>query len=192
MQYFANHPTTSYDLLRDGRPVAVTNITSRLILTKLTEGMGLVYYDYLIKDGERADLVAYKYYGDERYDWVIYLANNIHDPYYQWPLDSRAFETYLRATYGSIAVAQQTVHHYDWLQDQKRTVYLPTGEAAVVEPRTLQVDYTTYLTLASADRRTVSVYDHEDATNESRRRIKLLDKDFIPALERRLHVLYSA
>jgi len=192
MQYFTNHPVVAYDLLRTDQPVPATNITSRLILTKIISGLGLVYYDYLVKDGERADTVAFKYYGDERYDWVVYLANNILDPYFQWPLDSRAFEQYLRSQYGSIDQAHQTVHHYEWLLDQKRTVFLETGESVIVTPRTLQVDYTTYVTLPGASRRTVTVFEHEEAINEGRRKIKLLDKDFVPALERRLHILYPS
>lgn len=192
MQYFTNHPIVSYDLLQIGQPIVVTNISSRLVLTTLISGIGLIYYDYIIKDGERADMIAYKYYEDERYDWVIYLVNDIIDPYFQWPLDSRSFEQYLRSQYGSIANAHQTVHHYEWLLEQKRTVYLPTGEEVIVTPRTLQVDYTTYITLLNSSRRTVTVFEHEDALNEGRRQIKLIDKDFLPTLERRLHILYPS
>jgi hypothetical protein len=42
---------------------------------------GVETVDHVLSVGERLDLLAYRYYGDEEYWWVIALANRIQDPF---------------------------------------------------------------------------------------------------------------
>ena len=44
------------------------------------------FYDFTIKEDLRPDQVSYLYYDDPNLVWLIFLANNIVDPYYDWPL----------------------------------------------------------------------------------------------------------
>ena len=47
----------------------------------------LLYYKrYTVTDSDRPDLIAEKIYGDADYDWIILLANNIINPYFDWPM----------------------------------------------------------------------------------------------------------
>lgn len=190
MLYFSQHPTVNYDLFRDGRTNRVTNITSRISLSHLTAGLGLIYFDYLVKENERPDIIAYKYYSDERYDWVVYLANQIHDPYFQWVMSAPVFNTFILDTYESLSYAQQTIHHYEWLRDVQHITTQPSGESIMVPSRTHIIDYATYLTLPSSSRRSVTIYDYEDQRNESRRRIKLIDQKFMGVIEQQFHRFY--
>lgn len=192
MHYFKTHPTISYDLFDDGRMINVTNITSRLRLANIMKGVGLVYYDFIIPEGDRSDVIAGRYYGDERLDWLIYFANEIHDPYYQWPMDSITFEQYITKQYGSIPAAKQAIHHYEWIYENKQKLVLPFGGTTIVPKTVLEVDLDTYHTLAASDRQEVSFYDFEETANENRRRIKLVDKDFVPLILQRLRVLYNS
>ena len=40
---------------------------------------------YTIKDGERPETLAEKFYGNQFYDWVILLTNNMVNAQYDWP-----------------------------------------------------------------------------------------------------------
>ena len=40
---------------------------------------------YTIKDGERPETLAEKIYGNQFYDWVILLTNNMVNAQYDWP-----------------------------------------------------------------------------------------------------------
>jgi nucleoid-associated protein YgaU len=42
---------------------------------------GVNTFDHIVQGGERLDVIAHKYYGDEDYWWVIALANRIMDPF---------------------------------------------------------------------------------------------------------------
>lgn len=79
----------------------------------------VTYYPYTIKEGERADTIAYNYYDDERYAWVVYLSNNIIDPYHQWPLSVKDFSKFIISKYGSIETAQEKIAFYrnNWYND---------------------------------------------------------------------------
>tara|TARA_Y100001968_G_scaffold136924_1_gene125109 strand:- start:4745 stop:7267 length:2523 start_codon:yes stop_codon:yes gene_type:complete len=60
----------------------------------------LLYYKrYTVTDSDRPDLIAEKIYGDSDYDWVIMLANNIINPYFDWPMSSPVLEDYIANKY---------------------------------------------------------------------------------------------
>lgn len=42
---------------------------------------GVDTVEHIMTAGDRLDLLAHKYFGDEEYWWVIALANRIHDPF---------------------------------------------------------------------------------------------------------------
>ena len=89
---FEDWPTVSYDLDKKGNPLELTNITLRFKINQLLLDKTAVMYQYSVQDGERADIIAHKYYQDPSLDWVIYLINNIIDPQWQWPLDDQSFD----------------------------------------------------------------------------------------------------
>ncbi len=80
--------------------------------------------DYYIKEGERPEQLAQRFYEDPELDWVILLTNNITDVQNQWPLDGQSFHKYLIEKYGS-EEALGDIHHYETvdIKDQfSRTV----------------------------------------------------------------------
>jgi len=190
--YFHNHPTILYNILHDNSVVRATDITSRPKLSELAKNAALVFYEYLVKDGERADQIAYRYYGDEQLDWIIYLANEMHDPYFAWPLDSFAFDQYIRQRYGSVSAARNTFHHYEWIIQAQGTALGPLQERIILPEKVLWVDGTTYAGLSGPVRRNVDAYSYEETLNENRRHIHILDKIYIPTILRRLREVYPA
>tara|TARA_B100001996_G_scaffold292031_1_gene232237 strand:+ start:13924 stop:16038 length:2115 start_codon:yes stop_codon:yes gene_type:complete len=60
----------------------------------------LVYYkQYTVTDADRPDLVSEKVYGDSQYDWVILLANNIINPYFDWPMPTPVLQDHINQKY---------------------------------------------------------------------------------------------
>ena len=94
--YFRPFPKIQYDIKKNKLPLLLTNVTARYKIRDVLKSKVAIYYDYIVKDGDRPDLIAYKYYDDETLDWLIYLVNDIIDPYYDWPLKQDAFEKYMR------------------------------------------------------------------------------------------------
>ena len=79
--YFRPFPKIDYDIKKNKLPLLLTNVTARYKIRDVLKSKVAIYYDYLIKDSDRPDLIAYKYYDDETLDWLIYLVNDIIDPY---------------------------------------------------------------------------------------------------------------
>src|ERR1700692_4212475 len=105
--YFSNFPTVNY------ANNLIDNILLRVNFFDNSKNDDSMYYPYTIKDGEKAEEIAFSYYGDSNYLWIIYLFNNIIDPYYDWPLSNSDFENYITAKYGSVSEALLTTVYYE-------------------------------------------------------------------------------
>lgn len=72
---------------------------------------------YQIKDNERPDQIAQKYYGDPELDWVVLITNNIININEDWPLDNNSLYNYLIEKYGS-EEALQEIHHIETIEEK--------------------------------------------------------------------------
>ncbi len=104
--YFLHHPTITYS------NTTVRNIISRVVFSKENDTNYYTYHPYTIVEGDRADTLAYLYYDDPGYDWVIYFSNLVVDPYFEWPLDSRSFKRFVETKYGSLTNARSKIKFY--------------------------------------------------------------------------------
>lgn len=172
---FESFPKINYDIKKNGKQEIVTDITVRFKLIQAIKSRQAVYYDYTIQEGERPDIVAFKYYGDSTLDWIILMVNNIIDPVYDWPMAHKSFEKYLKNKYGSLSVAHSTNHEYRKVLNQQSTLF----DGTFVSKRTLVVDETTYNSLNVSMREAISKYQYEEELNESKRQIKLIDSDYV-------------
>lgn len=182
---FSPYPLVLYDPTGGSSPQLAVDITRRFKLQEATRNSKLVYYDYQIKDRDRPDHMAEKYYGNSRLDWLFFITNQIHDPYFQWPLNYSQFDGYIRKKYGSPSVAQATVHHYEQIITP-RSEYFSNydGSQIIIPEKTVIVDYDTYLSVNASLRKIVDVFEHEEQLNNKKRNIKILDKAFVPGLMR--------
>ena len=115
-RFFDKFPLVQYTLNKQlySEYDTATNLLFRIGLVRdMMENNISAYYNYAIVDGDRPEIVAEKVYGDAEAHWIILYANNIFDPYYDWPMDSRTFDNYITDKYGSIAWAQTNYHHYE-------------------------------------------------------------------------------
>lgn len=113
MTYFELFPTINY------KGTQCVDLTRRVRLTEATRNALTLYYNYTIKDGMRADIIANSYYEDPTLDWLIWLTNDTIDPYYQWNLSNDDFSSYLIKRYGSVENSQKKIALYrnNWYDD---------------------------------------------------------------------------
>lgn len=176
---FSYFPKTDYRFL-DGQTKSVVDITRGIRLREVLTDRATIYYTYSVQDGDRPDTVASKYYEDSSLDWIVLLPNKILDPYWDWPRTNEEMSSFLRQKYGSVSTAKSTLHHYEKIVRAagKRVDGTPYPEKTIV------VDETTFNASPASETRTVYAYEHEHDLNESRRTIKLVDRENVPAILR--------
>lgn len=185
--FFKEFPTTEYDLFYKNRPTVLTNIMVRFKVREILNSRSVVYYNYNVKDGERPDIIAHKYYDDATLDWIILLTNNVINPFFEWPLDLNSLNKFVSKKYGSVSNAQGTVHHYEKIiQQRSRQI-----DGNIIDEKALYVDEETYNTLDPQDRRIVDNYQFEIERNEQRRNIKILDRRFMPSIVNQVETIFD-
>lgn len=99
MNYFNKIPTISY------QGHSTKNLLARARLSDKQKNNQAVYYPYTVKEDDRSDLISYHYYDSPGYSWLIWLANDIIDPYYDMPLNETEFNNFIIQKYGSLESA---------------------------------------------------------------------------------------
>lgn len=91
--YFKKYPK----LLHNGR--VVTDLLARIdIRQKYTDKLS-IYYPYELQDGDTPEIIAYKYYGDAEKHWLVLLANQTMDAFFDFPLSYQEFVKYINKKY---------------------------------------------------------------------------------------------
>jgi hypothetical protein len=106
MNFFNKMPTITYDgnLSR--------NIMARAKLSDSTKANSRLFLPYTTAGEDRVDTLSNQYYGSPGYTWLVWLANDTIDPYYDMALNEYDLEQYIIMKYGSIATAQRKIKHY--------------------------------------------------------------------------------
>jgi len=176
MKHFAYYPKIEY-----GNELAVNLMIRGKIRDAILEKSAL-YYRYIIQDGDRADIISTKYYGNPSYTWAIFYANNMFHPIHDWPLSQLYFAKYLESKYGSIDNTYRSPpHHYEYV-DQEKNVY-------VIDKKT----YDLYKTDRDFPKevKEVSFFEYEYRLNENKRHIIVLDKAYLMNITNELKNLFK-
>ena len=185
--YFRPFPKIEYDLKKNKLPLLLTNVTARYKIRDILKNKVAIYYDYVVKDSDRPDLIAYKYYDDETLDWLIYLVNDIIDPYYDWPLNQDAFNKYMRTLYGSVSGAQATVYEYRKILNKQTVLF----DGTIIPERYVVVDLNTYSGLATDMRREIDAYEYYEEQNNEKRKIRILDERFATRVKSEIELIFG-
>ena len=156
-----------YDIKGDKVRKLLPDILRRVKLRALTKSGGMLFDKYDVKEGEKPEDVAYKWFGDAELHWVILMTNNVTDRYYGWPLNQVQFAEFLTDKYG--AGNEDAIHHYEVTQDSGRT----SGEG----PN----DYS-YLVEVNSDTdnaSSISNREYEERQQDKKRSIRLLNQKFL-------------
>lgn len=149
------------------------------------------FFKYTIKDGERADMIAYDVYGDSSLDWIIYLVNKVVDPYKDWLMDDRQFKEYMEAKYNTTAARLSSTsitssiayYYYKGLTSDTKEH---------IESYNYKMTHTTYTKLGSpAGWQAVSLWDYESEKNQAKRDINLLKPAFLTDFKQQIKDLLN-
>jgi hypothetical protein len=128
-RYFDRFPIVDYD------GSVAKNILARVDFTEKTKRDIYSTFQFTLEEGfERPDLLSYNYYGSSKFDWMIYLTNNIVDPYYDYYKSTEDFKNYMETKYGSNSNARSITLFYrlNWHEDE-RTITVQQYEALVAD-----------------------------------------------------------
>ena len=176
MKYFGQFPHMQYNLTgKNGNTTTVTDIFRRVKARSKIVNNVSAFDKYDVQEGEKPEDIAYKVYGDTDYFWVVTLVNNIVNRYYDWPLDEYVFQQYVQDKY----TQPEAVHHYEKLQSSGRQV----GEGPS--------DYSHYCECneTEAGAEAVTNIQYERRIQDSKRQIKLLNRNYLPAFENEFSTL---
>ena len=155
------------------------NLLSKVALIREYNKTYEKFYTYVVKDGERPDTIAYREYNDTSLDWIIYLVNEMIDPYSSWVMDYPTFIIYLEDKYGVKAeklnniFSESSISHYYYKGK-------PTDTQEIISSYNYQMSKETYDKLGSPEGWfPKSIFDYENELNESKRTIKMLRSNYI-------------
>lgn len=109
-RYFDKFPLITY------ANNVIVDITKRVTLLDKVSSNPYLFYNFDIASYERPDQLSNRYYNDSYKSWLIYLANNIKDPYYEWYMTEDEMSEFIELKYGSVYKAQTKIKFYrnDW------------------------------------------------------------------------------
>jgi len=167
MSYFSKFPLFVYDVKNNNNYKLLPDILRRVKLRATIKSGGMLFDKYDVKEGEKPEDVAYKWFGDAELHWVILMTNNITDRYYEWPMNQAQFAEFLTDKYG--AGNEDAIHHYEVTQDSGRT----TGKGPSDYSHKVEVNSDT------DNASSISNREYEERIQDSKRQIQLLDKSFL-------------
>lgn len=112
--YFDQMPIINYNGYQ------VRDLTRRNRLLPVSISNPYLFLPYTITDEDRPEDIAYYYYGSTDYTWLVLLANNIIDPYHDWPLKEDDFHKFLIKKYEAVS-GRKGYEVVDWARDETLT-----------------------------------------------------------------------
>jgi hypothetical protein len=106
MNYFDKLPLITYN------NHLVKNITARARLSDSIRNNNNAFYPYTMDAEDRVDNLSNLYYEDVGYTWLIWLTNNVVDPYFDLPLSEDDLYEHISAKYGSYDLAASKIKLY--------------------------------------------------------------------------------
>ena len=165
MAYFKYFDTIDYDVRGIKNKPTIDNITN--ILKRVRMKVDFVKYQsffamHTIIDGETPEYLAHEYYGDAELHWVVLYAQQMTNPYYDWPLRYYDLKKFVAKKYGTANI--NALHHYE-------------------DADKFQVDSD------AAGALVVTNFIYEETLNDAKRNINLVRPEFVPEIVTELKLL---
>ena len=188
--YFRNVPDFNYVSRLDGQKNiseynTVKNLFKRARIRDDIFSDLMYFTKYKIVGDDRPDQVAYKLYGDSRYDWVVLLSNNVMNVASEWPMSQASFYNYMIRKYGDESKFYD-VHHYE-TKEIRDSIGRIVTRAGLEVPKDYVVSY--YDTELEAQVTTTdstvsfSNYDYEVSLENDKRNIFVLKPEFLSVIK---------
>lgn len=151
--YFSKFPAFVAKLGEEQK--VVTDFFTRVVVGEKFSKYSAYLMPYTVKDQERIEHVAYDFYRNAEFHWVIILLNGITNPREDWPMASHELLLMAEAKYGDDI---NSLHHKELLN------------GVIVEDTD---------DLSTDDYTLVTNLEYEIALNEAKRNIVLLDPKYL-------------
>ena len=172
MSYFSYLPQVQYNITGSkyaetttARDIFIRNLIKKNVIEK-----ALSFDEHTIGDGERPDTTSFLVYGNVKYDWIIFLTNQMFNPYFDWPLSSQDFKKMIKNKYGSTARAKKQIFEYRQIIEE---------ETDTTSLKEVIIDKDAYNALPDPEKKRIPKYDIEFKRNEANRRIKVIDRQYV-------------
>ena len=155
-----------YDMKNDENYKLLPDILRRVKTRSSIKSSLNIFDTYDVRNGERPEDIAFKWFGDAELHWVILMTNNVTDRYYDWPMNQVQFTEFLTDKYGDNVDA---VHHYEVTKDSGRTTSNgPSDYSHLVEVNS-----------DTANAISISNRQYEEREQDKKRSIRLLNQRFL-------------
>jgi len=175
--YFSLVPNISYDEKPISYPfsesdfVTAKNFFRRYKLNDDLFSYAVIFTKYSIVDGDRPDSLAKKLYGNQFYDWVILLTNNMVNAQYDWPMSNfelyKTLESEFEDPYG-------TINHYETYEYGPYPAGLHVDETFYNNTHKLNIDGSFVVKNGNELCRPITIAEYYAAENEKKREIYVL------------------
>lgn len=179
MAYTGNFGKTSFVDPISNESILVCDTTKAVKIDSKYYNDPRYYFEYTLKDGDRFDLIAYRFYDDPDLWWLIVLFNQMFNVTDQYPVDDRLMNEYIAKYY--------------WLDDPSQPNHYVDLDGNIVSPLALKIKYK-YNSIEEAISKLkltpVLNYDLLRWENDQKRNIKLLHPDLIATVKKQLEQLF--
>lgn len=197
-KYFRYYPQTQYAFANGSFTIekSVKNISLKTVLKDgLSQDDPYAFLRYTIREDEKAEDIADFYYDDPAMSWLVYFANDIVDPYTQWPKTYENFTEYFRKKYASQALPSGT-DAIVWGQDTTRTDNIvhwkkTDDETILISPDSYIRAQTFNGDFVAGDWTAVRRFDYEMEENEELRNIILVNTSYAQTVLENLRSLLN-
>jgi hypothetical protein len=195
MKYFESTPKISVTD-KYGNSVMYRNIMARLSIIPSVLKNPLIYYEYDVQEGDTPEIVAYKYYGDVNRYWIVLFSNQMMDPQWDWPLDYRNLVSYIEDKYQDptgIHSYQKIITLTNLLENTTtvNTYTISESEYDDIVEETRTIEMSSGNVVYQLQKKSLTNYEYEVELNDSKRSIKLLNRDYASQLEQEFQALMS-
>lgn len=199
MKYFDTLPLVS--VTKDGYTSVYRNLLTRVSMIPSVLKNPLVYYSYDLQEGDTPEIVAEKYYGSPYRFWLVLFANEMLDAQWDWPLDTLQFQNYIVDKYSQLNFDpysttksyRKKIETFNRISGMTSTfnVDITQSEYDSIQGSTTDHVINGETVTVTISKEVLSYYDYEVELNDSKRNIKLLNKDYVQQVETEFQDLLS-
>ena len=154
-----------YDMKDDNNYKILPDILKRVKQRNAIASGQFIFDTYDVKNGEKPEDIAYKWFGDAQLHWVILMTNNVTDRYYQWPMNDAQFAEFIADKYDN----PDAIHHYE----------IPKSSGSTTSQGPNDYSHLVEVNSDTDNASSISNREYEERIQDSKRQIQLLDKSFL-------------
>jgi len=196
--YFSFFPKQLYQTANSSFEIAktITDVSRKsIIMEGIPSEDPKLLYSYKVREGERAEDVSYFYYDSTDYVWLVWLSNNIIDPYSQWVKTFEELNTFVTVKYKPMAAAEGEFDVVAWTKNTQIDTNIKYMENVVTGQQTSKSSYDLMVARDSSviegDWQAKRFFDYEFDVNESYREIRLINEGYKTIAEENLRRLMN-